>query len=245
MMNRTAFDNAIYEKWAERFALTVEELHQPGTEVMPEEQFAGSGGVHIWRIDQHAFARMDPACEPTVRHILDDLAGPTALNGDHMKAGLAPAKLRKIEDSLYLYLYPPDFRPAQAPPPFIVRKLHHDDEAALNVLKAACAEDEVEEGEVSVEDEIGFGCFYNDQMAAIATGFRLTGFMDIGVLTHPDFRRKGLGKAVVGALSAWCIENDVIAQYRCRTANTGSHAIARGLNFRRYFTQQSIYLHGS
>jgi GNAT superfamily N-acetyltransferase len=176
---------------------------------------------------------------------LDGLAGPTALTGDHLQAALTPAKIRKIEDSLYLYLYPPDFRPAQAPPSFTVRKLHHDDEAALNVLKAACVEEEVEEGEVSVDDEIGFGCFYDAQMVALATGFRLTGFMDIGVLTHPDFRRKGLGKAVVSALCTWCIETGIIAQYRCATTNTGSRNIARGLHFHRYFMQQSIYLQDS
>jgi GNAT superfamily N-acetyltransferase len=245
MSDRAAFDHAVYEKWAECFDVTVEALYRPGTELIAEEQFTGSGGVHIWHIGEHAFARMDPTCEPVVQRVLARLAAPAALTGDHLKAALAPAQIREIEDNLMLYLYPPDFRPVLAPPPFTIRKLSESDAAALDALKKGCAEQEVEEGEVSVEDEIGFGCFQDDRMVAIATGFRLTGFMDIGVLTHPDFRRKGLGKAVVSALCNGCIETDVIAQYRCMTTNTGSRNLARALNFHRYFTQQSIYLQDS
>jgi RimJ/RimL family protein N-acetyltransferase len=77
---------------------------------------------------------------------------------------------------------------------------------------------------------------------AIATGFRLTGFMDIGVLTDPAYRRQGLGRAVVSALCTWCITESVIAQYRCLVSNTGSYAVARALGFSLTFQQQSIYL---
>ena len=99
-------------------------------------------------------------------------------------------------------------------------------------------------GEVSVEDEIGFGCFDGDRLVAVATGFRLTGFMDIGVLADPAYRRRGLSKAVVSALCAWCIDRPImpIAQYRCLTTNTGSDAIARSLGFGMPQRQQSIFL---
>ena len=66
--------------------------------------------------------------------------------------------------------------------------------------------------------------------------------MDIGVLTHTKFRKLGLGKVVVGALSAWAIAHDIIAQYRCDIHNTGSLGIARALKFRHYFNSESVIL---
>jgi predicted GNAT family acetyltransferase len=62
------------------------------------------------------------------------------------------------------------------------------------------------------------------------------------VLTHPAHRRRGLGKAVVGALCAWSVTHNVINQYRCSADNTGSRAIALGLGFRQFLTSESLRL---
>lgn len=239
---REAFGRAVHEKWAGRFAVASELLRRPGTEIAADEQFADTGGIHIWLIGQHAFVRMDPACVPVVRQALDADAGAATLTAGALQRALRASRIRTIEHSDLLYLYPPDFRPALVPEPFVVRRLVPEDASALDQLQATCTDEEVEMAEVAVQDEIGFGCFLDRQMVAIATGFRLTGFMDIGVLTHRSYRRRGLGKVVVSALSAWCITAGFIAQYRCLTTNTGSLAIAVGLNYQKYFSQQSIYL---
>jgi predicted GNAT family acetyltransferase len=116
----------------------------------------------------------------------------------------------------------------------------------MAALKQACAPDDVETADVEVDHEVAFGCFADEAegapLVAAATGYRLTGFMDIGVLTHPDFRRRGLGKAAVSALCAWGIAHNVIMQYRCDVDNVASHNIAQGLNFTLYFKHESIWL---
>lgn len=240
-MDHNAFNTAVYEKWAARFNLTVEDLNRAGTEIMPEDDFSGSNAVHIWTIGKRAFARMDPAYEELTRRVLAVQPEGTAISASNLTEKNTMPAVRNTVDGLLFYLYPPNFRPISVTEGFVLRQLTTDDADALAALQAACDADETEEAEVSVEDEIGFGCFHGTQMVAIATGFRLTGFMDIGVLTHPEFRRKRLGKACVTALCRWCIDNDVIAQYRCRTDNTGSRSIAEGLNFDLFFTQQSVY----
>lgn len=239
---REAFEVAVYQKWADHFGCEIAALHQTGTVVLPETEFASSGAIHIWTIGQRAFARLDPALTETVETVLAAQPTPVALKAGHLAPATAGRPIRKIEDSVLTYLYPPDLHPVEAPAGFAIRTLSTADAAALADLQAACRPEEVDEGEVSVEDEIGFGCFQGPTLAAVATGFRLTGFMDIGVLTHPAFRRKGLGKAAVTALCRWCIDHDVIAQYRCRVDNVGSRSIAASLGFNLIFEQQSIYL---
>jgi hypothetical protein len=58
--------------------------------------------------------------------------------------------------------------------------------------------------------------------------------MNIGALTHFTFWYKGLGKAAIGALCAWAIENGYIAQHRHDLTNTGSAHMAQSLNFKVY-----------
>jgi len=240
-MDRQTFETAVFRKWADRYNCTIEDLKRPGTEIIPEDDFANSNAIHIWTIGERAFARMDPACEELARRALAAQPEGSALTADHVATAVTPHSIRKIEDNLLFYLYPPEFRPALAGEGFVLRQLTQDDVDALAALQAACAAAEAEEAEVSVEDEIGFGCFSGTRLVSIATGFRLTGFMDIGVLTHPDYRRRGLGKACVSALCRWCVDNDIIAQYRCRAKNTGSRSIAEGLNFDLFFAQQSVH----
>jgi GNAT superfamily N-acetyltransferase len=242
MPDRATFEAAVFRNWAERFGCSAEELHTVGTEVLPEEQFAGSNVIHIWTIGQRAFARHDPALTHLVDTARTRASGPVALTVAHLIPVLDTYRVKKIEDSVLTYLYPPDLQPTPPPNSFDLRSLTLDDADALATMQQACHPDEVDEGEVSVEDEIGFGLFLDTTLATVATGFRLTGFMDIGVLTHPNFRRRGLGKAAVTALCRWCIDHDTIAQYRCRVDNTGSRNIAARLGFNLIFPQQSIYL---
>lgn len=241
-MSRDTFERAVYQSWAERFDCPVETLHRPGTVIIPEAELASTRAVHVWTIGARAFARVDPALEALVAEVIGDSIDTEAITAHHLRATLGQARIERIEDNVLRYLYPGDFVPFSAPAPYTVRVLGPDDADALAALKATCTPDEVEMGEVSVEDEIGFGCLDGPRLAAIATGFRLTGFMDIGVLTGPAYRRQGLGRAVVSALCAWCIAHPIIAQYRCLVANAGSYAISQALGFGLTFTQQSAYL---
>ncbi|MGC9523538.1 MAG: GNAT family N-acetyltransferase [Anaerolineae bacterium] len=242
-MNRASFERAVYQKWADRFDCTIEDLHRPGTELLPDEELAGLNAIHIWTIARRAFAQVDPDILDVAQRALDGvITQPVAVTAEHMRTGPGAARIKEIEESVLRYLYPPDFQAVAPPSSLRIRQLTTADAESLAEMQAACTPLEVEFGEVSVEDEIGFGCFDGDQLAAVATGYRLTGFMDIGVLTHPAYRRRGLGSATVSALCEWCIEHALIAQYRCLVSNTGSYRIAENLGFGLTFPQQSIYL---
>jgi GNAT superfamily N-acetyltransferase len=241
-MDRETFTQNVYKNWAEHLHCTVEDFHSPATVLQPNAEHVGSAAIHTWTIDRRAFAQMDPALETEMANALGDRCRDTALTAELLRAALAPGRVARAEDNVLRSRSPPDFTPAFPAAPYAIRTLTAADADALAALKATCTPIEVETGEVSVEDEIGFGCFDGPRMVSIATGFRLYGFMDIGVLTDPACRRKGLGKATVSALCAWCIEAPIIAQYRCDVTNTGSDATARALGFSLPITQQSIYL---
>jgi predicted GNAT family acetyltransferase len=121
-----------------------------------------------------------------------------------------------------------------------LRKLSGEDASAMAALHEACSAEEVEEGYVEVTHQIAFGCFQSEQLVAASSGYERTGFLDIGVLTHPGFRKKGLGKSVVGALCAWGIEKHIIPQYRHDALNLNSQHVAESLNFKPYFKTEAF-----
>lgn len=268
-MDKNTFEQIVYSNWAARFdaeldaPLDVGDLWRPATHVMPKETFSGTHAAHIWTIGKRAFMRVDPAYVEALTEVLDRLrtskspmmgtvSGPESesngviLTGNVLQAIWGAERIKHRAWSLAHYLYPPEFTPYQAASPFYVRQLTAEDAAAMATLKQACTPDDVETADVEVDHEVAFGCFADEAqgapLVAAATGYRFTGFMDIGVLTHAEFRRRGLGKAAVSALCTWGIAYDEIMQYRCDMDNVGSHNIAQGLNFTLYFKHESIWL---
>jgi RimJ/RimL family protein N-acetyltransferase len=251
-MDKPTFEQIIYKNWAARFdadvdaPLDADALRRPATHLLPKEAYNDTRALHIWYIGRRAFVRLDPAYTDALREVLETLPPGAILTGDVLQATWGAERIERRAWSLAHYLYPPKFTPYQAASPFYVRQLTAEDAAAMAALKQACAPDDVETADIEVDHEIAFGCFVDEteapQLVAAASGYWFTGFMDIGVLTHPGFRRRGLGKAAVSALCEWCIAHDVIAQYRCDVDNVGSHNIAQGLNFTLYFKHESIWL---
>lgn len=58
------------------------------------------------------------------------------------------------------------------------------------------------------------------------------GGANIVVLTKPEFRKKGYGKAVVYAATKWCFQNDLIPIYLVSQANLASVNLAMSLGFK-------------
>ena len=56
---------------------------------------------------------------------------------------------------------------------------------------------------------------------------------DIGVLTHPAARGRGLARSATSMLCAWCLQHDVVPMYRVAGNNPASSRIPAALGFTR------------
>lgn len=61
-----------------------------------------------------------------------------------------------------------------------------------------------------------------------------------GVLTHPDFRRRGWGTAVASAVVQWAVDRGWIVEWSTIATNLGSLGIANGLGFSAYATETEL-----
>lgn len=239
---RQSFENRLYDIWARYFECSPLMLRNGGLSIIPQEKLTGTGLVNLYQIGKRSIAY----CDEGVREILIYMMQINALrNGSDkgMREAEIASELEQHNDitlehdhlEWLFYLYPDDFKPYKSPD-YDVRQLSEADKGALDDLKSACTPDDVDEGWVHVTDELVYGAFDSDKMVACASLFDWRGFADPGVLVHPDYRRKGLGKAVVSPICQWVLDHGRVMNYRCDSMNLGSAGIAKSLGFTHYFS---------
>jgi len=234
------FEETIINNWARRLQCSASTIKQSGTTLLPDEKYANQNMIILWHIGKHTFALFDPSYAELLKDIMVRLPINTSLSGDSIRQVLGVNAIASHDMGLIHYLHPAELPELATPHSFNVRALALSDQEPLSALHSNCTPEEVDDGYVEIDHEIVFGCFHENELVSAASGYRMAGFMDIGVLTHTKFRKLGLGKVVVGALSAWVIAHDIIAQYRCDIHNTGSLGIAKALKFRHYFNSESV-----
>jgi GNAT superfamily N-acetyltransferase len=235
---REAFENRLYDIWAKFFDLSTSTLTSHGSSVMSAERLKNTGWVDVIRFDTHTIVQCDIVVYDLIANVVQDLIQKNeskyAVTRDDIQATLAPNQL-VVDHILWLYyLYPADFK-LYRDTLYTMRQLSEDDEDKLNALKSACTPEDISEGWVHVTDELCYGAFTGDKMIACGSMYDWRGFADPGVLVHPNYRRRGLGKAVVSAICQWVLDKGRIMTYRCGSTNHGSAGIAQSLGFTHYF----------
>lgn len=234
------FEDSILAVWAAYFRCDLADFDRPGTQLVEWAEQRDSDWVYIWQIGERTFVRLGPQLTDLVQHVVARLPPHTALRAADLISHLEDdASLEYTVD--LCYLQPDDFKLATSPDGFSRRQLSAADADAWAEMQAACTDDDLEEADVGLDHEAAFGCFQGRHLVALASMYTLRdGFADIGILTHPEFRGKGLGKAAVSAVCEWLLLNGRMPLYRYEVRNLGSAAIATGLGFKKYYVQESV-----
>lgn len=229
---------------AERFGLEVETLRSAGVHILAHGlELAEYRGVYVWAMlgaegaeGADALASVvvsTPA--PMLGEVRAALAGRElgiALDPAFWSATLGARMERAVGPSYQGYLDARVFRPLVSNP---ARALTTEERehGALAALAAACPAEEWEHSGILPDDEPVYIVAAADgalQAAASLTG-EGGGQVGVGVVTRPDARGRGLGRAVVSALSAWALERGDSVHYQTLRANIPSVAIARSLGY--------------
>lgn len=133
------------------------------------------------------------------------------------------------DDAQFFYLaaVPPGVHPDAR-----VALLGEEERPLLEELHRAAGPDAVAEAEVDVAHALAVGIVEDGRLVAIASLLEEgAGVVDVGVLVAPDRRRQGLGAAVVREVTRRAVAGGALVQYRCRTENESSAAVARACGF--------------
>lgn len=243
MKTSNEFLQIVYGYWARRFGCDREDFLHPGTLVIQEDQLNGTGKIHLYHIDRMSIVRADPSliCQAGLSNGYDRDTG-------SLTVSLLQELIGVEVDTTFLdcYLDARDFKCFAARGSFTTRRLYgENDNPHLLNLYQACTEEDLDEAAINVDepDPVIYGMFDGNQLVAYASHrYWEDVIADMGVLIHPGYRGRGLGKAVVSALCEWCIENEVIPMYRVFSYNAHSRRLAQALGFKELVVIETLKL---
>ncbi len=161
----------------------------------------------------------------------DNICMPDASDGMTINDILAYNPGYFIHDKTYMnilnsnheieYLLPSEYK---------VKRITESDKLIFDQFLSHISDEDKEQGQVSCDDDLVFGVFNNDMLVSVGSYWYWGNVADIGVITHPDYRGKGLITACVANL----VKNtDRITLWRASADNTASTATANKLGFTR------------
>ncbi len=120
--------------------------------------------------------------------------------------------------------------------PADLRRLDEADASAFGDFARSSPADDLDEAFVELDHWLVFGFFDHARLVCAASMFpwRGTRLADLGVLTLPDHRGRGLARQTVRALCGSALAAGYEPQYRCQLDNTASAALAAAAGFTRY-----------
>jgi GNAT superfamily N-acetyltransferase len=122
------------------------------------------------------------------------------------------------------------------------RELTAADAGAFAQFAAAAPAQDMDEAFVELDHWLVFGTFADGRLVAAASMYpwRGTHFADLGVITLPEYRRRGLARRTVRAMSARALAAGYEPQYRCQLENSSSASLARAADFALFGTWDVI-----
>ena len=244
MLTGQLVSTIVPQYWANRFEFNVKELSQPGTIIHPEAALNENNRCILYNFGQLNLLRISETLAEQIGFHSGKLKG-NILSKEALIEKCTP--YTNIEYSSTLldhFLNPDDFTPKQIPESFTLRQLDgKKDDALLTAYYAACTAEELDEADIDFDepDPIIFGLFDGTQMAAYASHrYWDEVIADIGVLIHPHYRNRGLGKAVVSIISEWCLQNNIVPMYRVFSYHRYSINIAQSLGFKLFVSIDTL-----
>ncbi len=205
---------------------------ETGTAVVPAPARAGSpvvvvypgpGFTFVW-CSPHLATRLEPLSDNRALSVDEFVDACTGLGGTLYGRGIHRVLVERLD--------PPDHPQLAA-----LDRDRPEHVALIEEFLAECPDDDIDEAEVELDElDPAITVTLNDQggISAFASARPWTydpEYDDIGVLVHPEHRRRGLGRTVVHALAHHQQSAGRIPLYNYDENNTGSHGVATAVGF--------------
>ncbi|ASP38513.1 GNAT family N-acetyltransferase [Bacterioplanes sanyensis] len=234
----SVFSNSILSFWQQRFL--------PGNMVFSNQQQsvvihpdAAYPLMQLLHGDDQQWLCMTPEMAERLQ-----LHGPWPLTSAGLQAALQQQGLEFYgEDNLYYFPVSQRDTILNRPQAAHVRRLTSDDAELFGAFEQSASEQDLDDAYVELDHWRVFGAIVDDRLVAAASMYPWDNskIADMGVLTLPEYRGQGQGKAVVHALAKEAYQQGYEPQYRHQSHNLSSKAVALGCGFQ-FFGQRDVVL---
>jgi GNAT superfamily N-acetyltransferase len=238
--------DAVDAYWAAFFGCAPDDLRRAASHVVSHVGLGDYLGVYAMTFEDAAPivsvppSFLDLARSAATRWTSETVSSPVdlqALLGARAGVAVGPAVVSYLEPTL-------DHRLTTGSDVQILLPSEPAHRTAVERLGTACTPTEWAHGGGALADTPAVGVFHEALLVAMASyevwGGRLA---HIAVVTHPAFRRRGLGRAAVARLIVHLGEQRVIPQYRTLASNVAALRVATSLGFVPYARSMAVRLH--
>lgn len=179
-------------------------------------------------------------CDPAVENMLSEAASDMEPTLEAWKK-VAAAAGGELLGSGRMQLLPGELPAVAAlPEGFSFRRLDKQNVEHVELIAQLIErsdEDDLDEAEIEIDnldDIIDVVLDANDEIASYSSALPFdlaTNYGDIGIMTRPEYRGRGLGSIAVAAMCARLKSDGLEPLYRCDEDNVGSIKVSAGLGF--------------
>lgn len=237
---KTEFRRQVTAVLAAHYGIPADGLEQPGTTLRPMKPEEWDDWLELMPVGARIGIEVPPFLCERVETLVAAQPADHVLNGADFVAAWGSEGARVGHMKVYM-LEETAFQPFTPDAHYTVRALTEADRVAFDEFQARCTPDERTWADISIDQASPFGVFDGARLVAGASTYRWLGLVDVGVLTDPDYRHQGLGKAVVSAVGKHVHSQGDIMCYRHALNNTGSQGVAEGLHLSLYATVEAVH----
>lgn len=221
------------DHWTDQLGVPADAFETAGVVV---GEAGHDAGVQVFARDGAVAVGASPGLVADCRDHADELAAGAVGRPDELRAWVeervAPVET-VLGPAFYGYTDAESFESVES----AARVLTADDEAIYDRFRAAVPAEEWDAGGPSFEAGETVGVEADGRLIA-AAGYEVWDgrIAHVGVVTHPDYRSRGFGRAVVSRATERALAAGLWPQYRTLDEWPWSVALAAGLGFERFAT---------
>lgn len=234
------FEKKLIEKIASAFRCDASEFAREGTLIIARDKLKNSNRMNIYQYQNKSFMLVDPNhFKPLKQTIIQNFRQKAISQNDVLSFWGTQVEILSADEH-FSYLDPEFFQPIEETEEYSIRILNADDNESYETLKESCSEYEWEEAYVYLETGIVFGIWQKEELLGVANCIDWDGIVeDIGIIVHPNFRRKGVGKRLLTELCKWGIAENKLLQFRYQNEYESVARFVSSMGFKSFMTRLS------
>jgi|GEM_PF-2966991 len=212
------------------------------SQITPDNKLSNSNKIFIYHINQKSFLKVDPLLCDEVNKFIDDYYFYKTVDTNcfikQYKNTVCNASINYI-----YYLSESNLIHDIFDSKFLIRPLTFSDKELFENFKHACPKEDFEKTKLGLSAPLILGCFYNNDLVAIAGLLYLKNdIADIKLFTLKQYRKKGIGKLLSKSICLSGLSQNKILQFKFPKSNIALKKIAEILGFQLYVVEENFTL---
>lgn len=212
------------------------------SQITPDNKLSGSNKISIYHINQKSFLKVDPLLYDEVNKFIDDYYSYKTVDADcfisQYKDNVSNASI-----SCIYYLSESTLIHDIFDSKYLIRPLTLSDKELFENFKHTCSKEDFEKTKLELSAPLILGCFYNNDLVAIAGLLYLKNdIADIKLLTMEQYRKNGIAKLLSKSICFSGLSQNKILQFKFEKCNMALKKIAEILGFQLYVVEENFTL---